>query len=116
MLLHGATGKGGDHRTRFLCGALELEIWCLCALTHVLEAFEETEDVGGVLRPARHAQVEFTDPLVAVLMQELFQPLLQESRQATLLIGLCQVSSRSMLEQVHTVLVGTNLLREVPEG
>src|SRR6266567_8475589 len=98
VLLTGTLRKGGDHCPGFLSCALELAVSCVCALLHLQVAGEEVKHVGGVLRPARHSQVEFTDPLMAVLLEEACQALLQGSGQSSLLIVLSQPSGWHALE------------------
>ena len=90
VLLPGALRKRRDHRPRRTSGALELAIRRVCALLHLQVAGEQSKHVGGVLRPARHPQVEFTDPLVAVRLEEACQALLQRIGQSPLLIILGQ--------------------------
>src|SRR5260370_38569399 len=88
VLVPGALRKGRDHGSRFTLSVLELEIRGMCALLHLQVAGEQSKHVGGVLRPAWHAQVEFTDPLVAVLQEEARQALLQGSRVPSYMIHL----------------------------
>ncbi len=116
VLLPGALRKGRDHRPRRTSGALELAIRHVCALLHFQVAGEESKHVGGVLRPARHPQVEFTDPLVAVRLEEACQALLQGSGESPLLIVLGESLGRQRYEQLPARRICPDLLGKPPQG
>src|SRR5258708_30643706 len=100
VLVPGALRKGRAQGSRVTPSVLELEIRAMCALLHLQVAGEQSKHVGGVLRPAWHAQVEFTDPLVAVLPEEARQALLQGSGEPSLLIVLGEPPGWRRCEQL----------------
>src|SRR5712692_10221827 len=110
ILLPGALRKGHDHRSRRTFGALELAIRRVDALLHLQIAGEQSKHVGGVLRPAQHAQVEFTDPLMAVLTEEARDALLQGSGESSLLIVLGEPRGWCALEQLPAGRIRPDLL------
>ncbi len=75
----GALQKRRDHRMRRLLSALELAHRSEGTFLHLQVADEQMQHIGGVLRPAWHPQVEFTDSLMTILLKEARQALLQRS-------------------------------------
>src|SRR5260221_10942126 len=112
VLVPGALRKGCDHRVSYTLSALELAIRRMDALLHLQVAGEQSKHVGGVLRPARHPQVEFTDPLMAVLPEEARQTLLQGSGEPFLLILLGEPLGWCALEQLLARRIRPHLLGE----